>query len=61
MDVELRHHIAERRDVDLVAAGERLERAAAWAISLISCACSIMSRSVISTARCRRGTSSSQG
>ena len=28
MDMELRHDIAERRDIDLVAVGERLERAA---------------------------------
>ena len=28
MDVELRHHIAERRDIDLVAAGVGLEHAA---------------------------------
>ena len=27
VDVELRHHIAERRDVELVAVGDRLERA----------------------------------
>ena len=27
VDMKLRHHIAERRDIDLVAAGDRLERA----------------------------------
>ena len=41
--------LPKRRDIELVALGHLLERAATRAISLINCACSTSSRSMIST------------
>ena len=61
MDVQLRHQIAEGCDVQFVALGNFLQKRATRLTSVINCACPTSSRSMISTASTRRGTSSSQG
>ena len=61
MDVQLRHDVAERRDVDLVAAGERLERAAG--VGDLAHQLRLLGRVEVDDldGPGRRGTSSSQG
>ena len=60
MHVQLRHHVAERGDVELVASGDILQRRAVAAISPISCTCSFLEIDEFDTPD-RRGTRSSQG
>ena len=62
VDVKLRHDVAQGGDIQFVGLGDIFQRARETrVISVISCACSTSSRSMISTTSGRRGTSSSHG
>ena len=61
MHMQLRHHVAERGDIELLAFGDGFERARRGGDFAQSCTCSSCSRSMSSTRPGRRGTRISQG